>query len=46
MASYCENCDAPLDDEYDVNTEAFELTGKLLCDGCAEEALEREAGKE
>jgi hypothetical protein len=30
----------------DVNVEAFELTGKLLCESCAEEAFEKLAGEE
>lgn len=35
----CEECGEFLD-ATEVNVEAFELTGKLLCAGCAEEAIE------
>jgi hypothetical protein len=35
---YCEECDAPMDAD-ELNVEAFEMTGKLLCADCAAEAL-------
>ncbi len=31
------------DEVASVNVEAFELTGKVLCESCAEEAFEAEA---
>lgn len=33
------------DEVESVNIEAFELTGKILCESCAQEAFEREAGR-
>lgn len=35
----CEECGEFMD-AMDVNVEAFELTGQILCDGCAQEAFE------
>ncbi len=35
----CAHCDEPFEDET-PNVEAFEITGQLLCDLCAEAAME------
>lgn len=37
MSGMCERCD---DDVDEVNLEAFELTGEILCAGCAQEAFD------
>lgn len=34
----CDHCGGGMDGT-DVNVEAFELTGLVLCDGCADEAF-------
>ena len=35
----CDECGEFMDAE-EVNVEAFELTGKILCEACAAEAME------
>lgn len=37
---FCEGCGAELDGNETSTTEAFEATGMLLCDDCAEAAFE------
>lgn len=37
--SVCAGCGCSGDDFGSVNVEAFEVTGKLYCDDCAEEAI-------
>lgn len=37
----CEDCGQFMDAE-EINVESFELTGRLLCEGCAQEALDME----
>lgn len=39
--SACAACGAQGDDFGSVNVEAFELTGELYCEECADEAIER-----
>lgn len=35
----CERCRESMDG-FDVNVEAFEMTGEILCPGCADEVFE------
>lgn len=39
--SACAECGATGDDFGSVNVEAFELTGELYCEDCAETAIEQ-----
>jgi hypothetical protein len=39
--SVCASCGCSGDDFGSVNVEAFEVTGELHCEECAEEAIER-----
>lgn len=38
----CEQCGEPCDDDIAL-VEAFEVTGRILCDGCAETAFHEAA---
>jgi len=39
--SACAECGASGDDFASVNVEAYEMTGELICDDCADAVLER-----
>lgn len=41
--SSCHECGATGDDFPSANVEAFEVTGELICDDCADGVLERAA---
>lgn len=41
MNGACEDCGESMDG-FDVNVEAFEITGLILCPGCADAAFERD----
>lgn len=40
--AFCEDCGEPLDSN-DINVEAFETTGLILCHGCASDHFEAES---
>jgi formylmethanofuran dehydrogenase subunit E len=40
VAANQEQCSSCGEDDFSPNIEAFELTGEILCDLCAEEAFE------
>lgn len=42
----CDECGADGDDFASPNVEAWEVTGELVCDDCAEAVLERHAEAE
>ena len=40
--AFCEDCGDPMDAS-EINVEAFEMTGHVLCEDCAQEAFEKAA---
>jgi hypothetical protein len=44
--SVCQGCGASGDDFASANVEAFEVTGELYCDDCAEEAIVRASAED
>ena len=36
MGGQCEHCGADWEDDLQVNIEAFEMSGELVCDECAD----------
>ena len=44
--SVCAGCDCGVDDFGSVSVEAFEMTGELYCEDCADEAITQALGKD